>query len=70
MNREVVTNKFRLYTLPQESSNTALSYLSLSDWTRIGQLVDDVVKGRTDQAVRKLKASFHRVLTENKLLRY
>jgi hypothetical protein len=51
MNREVVTNKFRLYTPPQESSNTALSYLSLSDWTRIGQLVDNVVKGRTNQAI-------------------
>jgi hypothetical protein len=70
MNREVVTNKFRLYTPPQESSNTALSHLSLSDWTRMGRLVDNVVKGRTDQAVRKLEASFHCVLTENKLLRY
>jgi hypothetical protein len=70
MNREVVTNKFRPYTPPQESSNTAPSHLSLSNWTRMGRLVDDVVKSRTDQAVRKLEASFHRVSTENKLLRH
>jgi hypothetical protein len=48
MNREVVTNKFRPYTPPQESSNTASSHLSPSNWTRMGRLVDDVVKGRTD----------------------
>jgi hypothetical protein len=70
MNREVVTNRFRPYTPPQESSNTAPSHLSLSNWTRMGQLVDDVVKSRTDQAVWKLEASFHRVSTENKLLRH
>jgi hypothetical protein len=31
MNREVVTNKFRPYTPPEESSNTASSHLSPSN---------------------------------------
>jgi hypothetical protein len=70
MDRDVVTSKFRPYTPPQESSNTASSHFSPSDWKCMGRLVDDVVKDRTDQAVRKLETSFHRVSTKNKLLRH
>jgi len=70
MNRDVVTDKFKPYIPPQEGSNTASTHLSPSDWKRMERLLDDVVKDRTDQAVQKLEASFHRVSTENKLLRH
>lgn len=61
MDRNVVTKKFQPSTPPQESRDTASSHLSPSDWQRMEKLLKDAVKEGTDEAVKKLEASFHRV---------
>lgn len=70
MDRSVVTKKFQPSTPPQESGNTASSHLSPSDWQRMERLLKDAVKEGTDEAVKKLEASFHRASTQNKLLHH
>lgn len=70
MDRSVVTKKFQPSTPPQESRDTASSYLSLSDWQRMERLLKDTVKEGTDEAVKKLEASFHRASTQTKLLQH
>jgi hypothetical protein len=46
------------------------SGLSLTDWARVEQLLQQSVKDTSDDVVRRLEASIHRASTETKLLRY